>query len=118
MQIVPHLTNEITKWVKKVGSDFDADIVLVEVGGTVGDLENSYFIEAMRQLALENKNSTMFIQVTYVPILETVGEQKTKPTQHATRLLQSMGVQPDVIICRGSEALCECEENSSLLQCS
>ncbi|MCX6776709.1 MAG: CTP synthase (glutamine hydrolyzing) [Candidatus Micrarchaeota archaeon] len=101
VQIVPHLTDEIKKWVKKVGGDFDADVVLVEVGGTVGDLENSYFIEAMRQLALESKNSTMFIQVTYVPTLESVGEQKTKPTQHATRLLQSMGVQPDIIACRG-----------------
>ncbi|NYZ79049.1 CTP synthase (glutamine hydrolyzing) [Candidatus Micrarchaeota archaeon] len=105
VQIVPHLTDEIKKWVKTVGDEFNADIVLVEVGGTVGDLENSYFIEAMRQLALENKNSAMFIQVTYVPVLEMVGEQKTKPTQHATRLLQSMGVQPDVIICRGEGKL-------------
>jgi CTP synthase len=118
VQIVPHLTNEITKWVKKVGSDFDADIVLVEVGGTVGDLENSYFIEAMRQLALENKNSAMFIQVTYVPVLETVGEQKTKPTQHATKLLQSMGVQPDVIICRGAEKLSANSKKKIALFCN
>lgn len=101
VQIVPHLTDEIKRWVERVGDDFNADVVLIEVGGTVGDLENSYFIEAMRQLALEHKNDAMFVQVTYIPFLESVGEQKTKPTQHATRLLQSMGVQPDVIICRG-----------------
>ena len=105
VQIVPHLTNEIKKWVQKVGSDFNADIVLLEIGGTVGDLENSYFIEAARQLALDNPGRVMFIQLTYVPTLSTVGEQKTKPTQHATRLLQGMGIQPDVVICREQEKL-------------
>lgn len=104
VQFVPHLTNEIKKWVKKVGSDADADMVLVEVGGTVGDLENSYFIEAMRQFAFEEGN-VVFVQLTYIPKLEAVGEPKTKPTQHATRLLLSMGVQPDVIICRTREKL-------------
>ena len=103
VQIVPHLTNEIKKWVKKVGEDRDADVVLVEVGGTVGDLENGYFLEAMRQLALEEK--VAFVQVTYVPTMEAVGEQKTKPTQHATRLLASLGIQPDVIVCRENEKL-------------
>lgn len=101
VQIVPHLTDEIKGWVERVGEDFKADVVLIEVGGTVGDLENSYFIEAMRQLALEHKGDAMFVQVTYIPFLDSVGEQKTKPTQHATRVLQSMGVQPDVIVCRG-----------------
>ena len=105
VQIVPHLTNEIKAWIHKVGNAFDADVVLVEVGGTVGDLENSYFIEAARQFALENPGRTMFIQLTYVPTLSTVGEQKTKPTQHATRMLQGMGIQPDVIICREHETL-------------
>ena len=103
VQIVPHLTKEINKWVKKVGEDADADIVLIEVGGTVGDLENGYFLEAMRQLGLEEK--VAFIQVTYVPTMEAVGEQKTKPTQHATRLLASLGIQPHVIVCRENEKL-------------
>jgi CTP synthase len=105
VQIVPHLTNEIKRWVKKVGEDFKAEIVLIEVGGTVGDLENGYFIEAMRQLALEERGNVIFLQVTYIPVLNVVGDQKTKPTQHATRILQSMGVQPDVIICRGTSKL-------------
>ena len=105
VQIVPHLTNEIKKWIKRVGRDFDADVILIEVGGTVGDLENSYFIEAIRQLALEHPGQVMFIQLTFVPTLATVGEQKTKPTQHATRLLQGMGIQPDVVICREHEKL-------------
>jgi len=103
VQIVPHLTNEIKKWVKKVGEDVDADVVIIEVGGTVGDLENGYFLEAMRQLGLEEK--VAFVQVTYVPTMEAVGEQKTKPTQHATRLLASLGIQPDVIVCRENEKL-------------
>ncbi|VVC02641.1 CTP synthase [Candidatus Burarchaeum australiense] len=103
VQIVPHLTNEIKRWVKKVGEDRDADVVLIEVGGTVGDLENGYFLEAMRQLALEEK--VAFVQVTYVPTMDAVGEQKTKPTQHATRLLASLGIQPDVIVCREGEKL-------------
>jgi len=105
VQIVPHLTNDIKKWIQKVGSDFDADVVLVEVGGTVGDLENSYFVEAVRQFAIEHPGKVMFLQLTYVPTLSTVGEQKTKPTQHATRLLQGMGIQPDVVICREHEKL-------------
>ncbi len=104
VQIVPHLTNEIKKWIKKVGHDFDADVVMVEVGGTAGDLENSYFIEAMRQFAFEEKD-VAFIQLTYVPVLLGSGEQKTKPTQHATKLLLSMGIQPDFIICRETEKL-------------
>lgn len=103
VQFVPHLTNEIKAWVKKVGSDFDADVVLIEVGGTVGDLENGYFLEAMRQLAIEEKYVT-FIQLTYIPFLVS-GEQKTKPTQHANRLLASLGIQPKIIICRGGEPL-------------
>ncbi len=105
VQIVPHLTNEIKKWIKRVGNDFKADVVLVEVGGTVGDLENAYFIEAMRQLSLEEKGDVAIVQVTYVPVMDAVGEQKTKPTQHATRILQGMGVQPDIILCRSGAKL-------------
>jgi CTP synthase len=118
VQIVPHLTNEIKKWVKKVGDDFKADILLIEVGGTVGDLENSYFIEAMRQLALEEKGNVVFMQVTYVPILETVGEQKTKPTQHAAKILQGMGIQPDIIVCRGTAKLTAEARKKIALFCS
>ncbi len=102
VQIVPHLTDEIKDWVKKTGEEQDSDIVIIEVGGTVGDLENSYFLEAMRQLANEEK--VLFIQLTFVPSLSK-GEQKTKPTQHANKLILSMGIQPKLILCRQDEPL-------------
>jgi len=103
VQIVPHLTNEIKEWIKCVGNDFDADVVFVEVGGTVGDLENGYFLEAMRQLHYEEPG-VLFVQLTYLPTLVS-GEQKSKPTQHANRLLASLGINPRIIICRESEML-------------
>lgn len=105
VQFVPHLTGEIKEWVQNVGKENNADIVLIEVGGTVGDLESGYFLEAMRQLHFEQDNMA-FIQLTYVPSL-SIGEQKTKPTQQATRLLQSLGIQPDVIITREQENLAD-----------
>lgn len=102
VQVVPHLTNEIKSWIKSVGEETKSDIVLIEVGGTVGDLENGYFIEAMHQLSKEE--DVLFIQLTYVPSLSP-GEQKTKPTQHANRLIQSLGIKPQIIICREQEPL-------------
>ncbi|MEM4272379.1 MAG: CTP synthase (glutamine hydrolyzing) [Candidatus Bilamarchaeaceae archaeon] len=102
VQVVPHLTDEIKAWIKSVGEETKADIVLIEVGGTVGDLENGYFIEAMHQLSKEE--DVLFIQLTYVPSLSP-GEQKTKPTQHANRLIQSLGIKPHIIICREQEPL-------------
>jgi CTP synthase len=102
VQMVPHLTNEIKERVKEVGSESNSDIALIEVGGTVGDIENGYFIEAMRQLSLEE--DTLFIQLTYVPSLSP-GEQKTKPTQHANRLIRSLGIKPEIVMCREQELL-------------
>jgi len=104
VQFVPHLTDEIKKRVRAVGDAHKADIVLIEVGGTVGDLENGYLIEAMRQLHSEEKDNVIFIQLTYVPSLSP-GERKTKPTQHASRVLQGMGIQPSLIVCREQEKL-------------
>ena len=101
VQIVPHLTDEIKERVNEVAKD--VDIVLIEIGGTIGDLENGYFVEAMRQMDYDH-NNMVFVQLTYVPSLSP-GEQKTKPTQHATRLLQSLGIQPDIIIAREQEKL-------------
>ncbi len=103
VQFVPHLTDEIKQWVRNVAKTSEADVVLIEVGGTVGDLENGYFLEAMRQLHSDGEN-VLFIQLTYVPSLSP-GEQKTKPTQHATRLLQSLGIQPQIILTREQERL-------------
>jgi len=117
VQFVPHLTDEIKNWVREVGEKNKADIVMIEVGGTVGDLENGYFLEAMRQLHLEENDNLLFIQLTYIPSL-TVGEQKTKPTQHATRLLQSMGIQPRIIICREMEPLSEEAKKKIAMYCN
>jgi CTP synthase len=116
VQIVPHLTDEIKNWIRGVGKDNDADVVMIEVGGTVGDLENGYFLEAMRQMYFEEKHM-MFIQLTYVPSLSP-GEQKTKPTQHAARLLQSMGIQPHMIITREQEPLSEESKKKIALYCN
>lgn len=104
VQIVPHLTDEIKSWIRNVGTEFKSDFVLIEVGGTVGDLENSYFIEALRQMSREEGDNMLFIQLTFVPSLSP-GELKTKPTQHANRLITSMGVHPKIIICREHEPL-------------
>ncbi|MBI5158785.1 CTP synthase (glutamine hydrolyzing) [Candidatus Micrarchaeota archaeon] len=116
VQFVPHLTNEIKKWVKGVGDSFDADVVMVEVGGTVGDLENGYFLEAMRQMSFEEE--VLFVQLTYVPTLEALGEQKTKPTQHANRLLASLGINPKVVICREVEPLSKEARKKIALYCN
>jgi CTP synthase len=102
VQFIPHLTDEIKNWIRKAAEEQDADVVIIEVGGTVGDLENGYFIEATRQLASEEK--IVFIQLTFVPTLSE-GEMKTKPTQHANRLIHSMGIHPEFIICRADQIL-------------
>ena len=98
VQVIPHLTTAIQDKIQAFAAKNKLDFVVIEVGGTVGDLENGYFIEAMRQLSL--KNEVVFIDVTYIPRLKTVGEQKTKPTQSAFRALMGMGVIPHFLICR------------------
>ena len=116
VQIVPHLTDEIKRWVGDAAKDNNADIVIIEIGGTIGDLENGYFVEAMRELHFEQDNM-VFVQLTYVPSLSP-GEQKTKPTQHATRLLQSQGIQPDIIITREQEKLSEDSKKKISIYCN
>ena len=103
VQIIPHLTNEAISMVEKVAKKRKPDVVIIEVGGTVGDIENSYFIEAVRQLAL--KHPTVFINLTYAPALEVVGEQKTKPAQVGYRLLLQAGIRPDFVVCRSRNPL-------------
>jgi len=106
IQFIPHVTNEIIHWIQQ--KDGTTDIILVEVGGTVGDIENSYFIEAMRQLSLKVSPSDLcWVHVTLVPTLKVVGEQKTKPTQTSVKILQGMGVQPDILLCRTDSPLDE-----------
>jgi CTP synthase len=103
VQIIPHLTNMILKSIETTAVENKLDTLLIEVGGTVGDIENSYFIEAMRQLALKNK--VVFVVLTYIPELDVVGEQKTKPTQLALRSLMQIGIQPDFIVTRSEHPL-------------
>ena len=106
VQIIPHVTDEIKAMIKSVGAKEKADVILIEVGGTVGDIEGMPFLEAVRQLGLEEGHeNVLFVHTTLVPIMGAVGEQKTKPTQQSVRELRAMGIQPSVIIARGERSL-------------
>lgn len=106
VQIVPHITDEIREWIKKIAEKSGADVCLVEIGGTVGDIESMPFLEAVRQLHLGvGHENLVFIHTTLVPVIGVVGEQKTKPTQHSVKELRAIGIEPDLIIGRGEEAL-------------
>jgi CTP synthase len=99
VQVIPHITNEIKDAIRAAGRD--VDIVLVEIGGTVGDIESMPFLEAIRQFRLDvGRDNTIYIHLTLVPFIGTAGELKTKPTQHSVRDLRSIGIQPDVLLCR------------------
>ncbi|MCL6003286.1 MAG: CTP synthase (glutamine hydrolyzing) [Thermoplasmatales archaeon] len=100
VQIIPHVTDEIKRRIRAIGLEDNSDIVLIEVGGVVGDIESMPFLEALRQMRLEEDGKIFFIHVTYVPTLRSVGEPKTKPTQHSVKELRSIGIQPDAIIAR------------------
>jgi len=104
VQIIPHVTDEIKNFIIK--NDDDVDFVLCEIGGTVGDIEGQAFLEAARQLRIDlGSNKTMFIHLTLIPYMETSGETKTKPTQHSVKWLQSLGIQPDLLLCRSEQAI-------------
>jgi CTP synthase len=99
VQVIPHVTNEIKSAMKKVSQD--VDLVIVEIGGTVGDIESLPFIEAIRQMRQEmGRENTLFVHVTLVPYIAAAGELKTKPTQHSVKELLSVGIQPDILLCR------------------
>ena len=100
VQIIPHITNEIQRFIYSVGVRADADIVITEIGGTVGDIESQPFIEAIRQVAIEHPEDVCFIHVTLVPFIPGSGEYKSKPTQHSVKELQNLGVRPDIIVAR------------------
>src|SRR5439155_24247149 len=101
VQIIPHITDEIKALLREVGEKEHADVVLVEVGGTVGDIEGMPFLEAVRQLGqAAGKENILFVHTTLVPVMGAVGEQKTKPTQQSVRELRAAGIQPHVIIAR------------------
>ena len=101
VQVIPHITNEIKEFVYRVGKKTDADVVITEIGGTIGDIESQPFLEAVRQISLEvGRGNSLFIHVTLVPFLSGSDEHKSKPTQHSVKELRGMGINPDIIVLR------------------
>ena len=106
VQVIPHITNEIKEFVYSVGKKTGADVVITEIGGTIGDIESQPVIEAVRQISLEvGRENSLFIHVTLVPYLKGSEEHKSKPTQHSVKELQSMGINPDIIVLRCDQPL-------------
>lgn len=106
VQVIPHITNEIKRSIMRVAKDPKVDVVITEIGGTVGDIEGLPFLEAIRQLKIElGKENVCYLHVTLMPYLAASGELKTKPTQHSVKELRSIGIQPDLIVCRTEHAL-------------
>ena len=106
VQVIPHITNEIKEFVYRVGEQTDADVVITEIGGTIGDIESQPFLEAVRQISLEvGRENSLFIHVTLVPYLSGSEEHKSKPTQHSVKELRGMGINPNIIVLRSDEPL-------------
>src|SRR5581483_8556197 len=106
VQIIPHVTDAIKEQLRSIAIKEDLDFTVVECGGTVGYIESLPFLEALRQMELEDgKYNTLFIHVTLAPVLDVVGEQKTKPTQHSVQELRRIGIQPDILAVRCSNPL-------------
>jgi CTP synthase len=106
VQVIPHITDEIKRRILRVAEASDVDLVLVEIGGTVGDIESLPFLEAIRQLRNQvGRDHVMYVHVTLVPMIEAAGELKTKPTQHSVNELRRIGITPDVVVCRSSQPL-------------
>jgi CTP synthase len=106
VQIIPHITDEIKKQLGEIARKNNPDVLIVEIGGTTGDIESMPFLEALRQMRMENgKSNVLFVHVTLVPTLEAVGEQKTKPTQHSVKELRGIGILPDILVCRTAKKL-------------
>ena len=104
VQVIPHITNEIQERILKAGEGYD--VILVEIGGTVGDIEGQPFLEAIRQLGYRvGRENVIYCHVTLVPFIPTAGESKTKPTQHSVNELRRIGIQPDIVVCRTSRPL-------------
>ena len=101
VQVIPHVTNEIQEFIKRGAAGVDVDVAIVEIGGTVGDIESLPFLEAVRQMSLRSgPNSAAFVHLTYVPFIAAAGELKTKPTQHTVQKMREIGIQPDALLCR------------------
>ncbi len=120
VQVIPHVTEEIKNQIRKLHqSPLRPDVVVAEIGGTVGDIESLPFLEAIRQMGLENgRRNTMYVHVTLVPHIPTAGEFKTKPTQHSVRALREIGIQPDMLLCRSAQPISENLRQKISLFCS
>ena len=118
IQAIPHITGEIKSRIREVARTSGADVVIVEVGGTVGDIEGQPFLEAIRQMRNEEaRDDLLAIHVTLLPYIGSTGEIKTKPTQHSVRELRSAGIQPDVIVCRSDFAVSQDIKDKIALFC-
>jgi len=106
IQVIPHITNEIKERIMQVGKESKADVVITEIGGTVGDIEGLPFLEAIRQMKTDvGRENVLYVHVTLVPYIAKAGELKTKPTQHSVKELRSIGIQPDIIVCRSERVI-------------
>lgn len=118
IQVVPHVINEIKDYITKIADETGADVIIVEVGGTVGDIEGLPFLEAIRQMRKDvGRDNVFYIHVTLLPFISSTGELKTKPTQHSVKELRSLGIQPDVIVCRSDYPVTEDISNKIALFC-
>ena len=119
VQVIPHITNEIKDKIYSIANDSDADIIITEIGGTVGDIESLPFLEAIRQFAIEvGINNVVFIHVTLVPFISGSKELKSKPTQHSVKELLSLGIHPNIIVCRSEMKMPEDMKNKISLFCN
>ncbi len=118
IQVVPHVTNEIKRRIRQVAETSKAEVILIEVGGTVGDIEGLPFLEAIRQMRKEEgRDNVLYVHVTFLPYIATTGELKTKPTQHSVNELRRIGIQPDVILCRSDHEISEAIKDKISLFC-
>jgi len=118
VQVIPHITNEIKSVIHKLAAD-DVDVVITEIGGTVGDIESLPFLEAIRQFSLDvSKENCLYVHLTLVPYLKAAGELKTKPTQHSVGQLRQIGIQPDILVCRTEHSISREDREKIALFCN
>ena len=114
MEVVPHIPLEVIGRIKEAGKSAKVDIVVVEIGGTIGEYQNMLFLEAARMMKLSSPKDVVFVMVSYLPTPRKVGEMKTKPTHHAVRTLNASGIQPDILIARADVSLDKKEKKKYL----
>jgi CTP synthase len=118
VQVIPHITDEIKRRIRLVAQETDADVAIIEIGGTVGDIESLPFLEAIRQMRKDvGRENVLYIHLTLLPYIAPTGELKTKPTQHSVKELRSIGIQPDVIVCRSDHPMDDALKDKIALFC-